>query len=49
VCGISLVTNPGAGLSGAELSHAEVLAAAELAGPRLSGVIARFVAELGAN
>jgi purine-nucleoside phosphorylase len=47
VCGISLVTNPGAGLSGAELSHAEVLAAAELAGPRLSRVIARFVAELG--
>ena len=29
VCGVSLVTNPGAGLSGAELSHAEVLAAAE--------------------
>ena len=49
VCGISLVTNPGAGLSGAELSHAEVLAAAELVGPRLSGVIARFVAELGAE
>jgi purine-nucleoside phosphorylase len=46
VCGVSLVTNPGAGLSGAELSHAEVLAAAELAGPRLSRVIARFVAEL---
>jgi purine-nucleoside phosphorylase len=48
VCGVSLVTNPGAGLSDAELSHAEVLAAAELAGPRLSRVIARFVAELGA-
>ncbi len=47
VCGVSLVTNPGAGLSGAELSHAEVLAAAETAGPRLSRVIARFVAELG--
>jgi len=47
VCGISLVTNPGAGVTGAQLSHAEVLAAAEAAGPRLARVIARFVAELG--
>jgi purine-nucleoside phosphorylase len=47
VCGVSLVTNPGAGLSGTELSHSEVLAAAETAGPRLARVIARFVAELG--
>jgi purine-nucleoside phosphorylase len=46
VCGVSLVTNPGAGLSGEELSHAEVLAAAESAGPSLSRVIARFVGEL---
>jgi purine-nucleoside phosphorylase len=46
VCGISLVTNPGAGITGAQLSHAEVLAAAEDAGPRLGRVIARFVAEL---
>jgi purine-nucleoside phosphorylase len=46
VCGVSLVTNPGAGLSGAQLSHAEVLAAAEAAGPRLARVIARFVGEL---
>ena len=49
VCGVSLVTNPGAGLSGGELSHAEVLAAAELAGPRLTRVIARFVADLPAG
>jgi purine-nucleoside phosphorylase len=49
VCGVSLVTNPGAGLSGAELSHSEVLAAAELAGPRLSRVIAHFVADLAAE
>ncbi len=49
VCGVSLVTNPGAGLSGAELSHAEVLAAAEQpAGPRWRACIARFVAELDA-
>jgi purine-nucleoside phosphorylase len=46
VCGVSLVTNPGAGLSATPLSHAEVLAAAEAAGPRLARVLARFVAEL---
>lgn len=46
VCGISLVTNPGAGITGAQLSHTEVLAAADAAGPRLARVIARFVAEL---
>jgi purine-nucleoside phosphorylase len=46
VCGVSLVTNPGAGITGDELSHAEVLAAAEAAGPRLARVIARFVGEL---
>ncbi|MGZ6267153.1 MAG: purine-nucleoside phosphorylase [Candidatus Limnocylindrales bacterium] len=48
VCGVSLVTNPGAGLKASELSHAEVLAAAATAGPRLSRVIARFVEDLGA-
>jgi purine-nucleoside phosphorylase len=46
VCGVSLVTNPAAGLTAAHLSHAEVLAAAEAAGPRLARVIARFVADL---
>jgi purine-nucleoside phosphorylase len=46
VCGVSLVTNPGAGLSGAELSHAEVLASGAAAGPALSRVLARFVAEM---
>jgi purine-nucleoside phosphorylase len=46
VCGVSLVTNPGAGISGAQLTHTEVLAAAEAAGPRLAKVIARFVADL---
>jgi purine-nucleoside phosphorylase len=45
VCGVSLVTNPGAGLSGQQLSHAEVLAAAEIAGPRLARVLARFVGD----
>jgi purine-nucleoside phosphorylase len=49
VCGVSLVTNPGAGLSTTQLSHADVLAAAEWAGPRLARVIARFVADLAAG
>jgi purine-nucleoside phosphorylase len=47
VCGVSLVTNAGAGYSGEPLSHEEVLAAAAEAGPRLAKVINRFVAELG--
>jgi purine-nucleoside phosphorylase len=47
VCGVSLVTNPGAGLSASALSHEEVLAGATAAGPRLAGVIARFVGDLG--
>jgi purine-nucleoside phosphorylase len=46
VAGISLVTNPGAGYSGVPLSHEEVLAAGQEAGPRLAGVIRRFVREL---
>ncbi len=47
VCGVSLVTNAGAGYSGEPLSHDEVLAAGAEAGPRLARVIRRFVAELG--
>lgn len=46
VCGVSLVTNAGAGYSGAALSHLEVLAAGAEAGPRLARVIRRFVASL---
>jgi purine-nucleoside phosphorylase len=46
VCGVSLVTNPGAGYTGEPLSHEEVLEAGAEAGPRLARVIARFVAEL---
>ena len=49
VCGVSLVTNPGAGLTGAQLSHAEVLAAAAGAGPGLARIVLRFVAGLGAS
>jgi purine-nucleoside phosphorylase len=47
VCGVSLITNAGAGYSGVPLSHAEVLEAGAEAGPRLARVIRRFVAGLG--
>ena len=46
VCGVSLVTNAGAGYSGVALNHEEVLAAGAEAGPRLARVIRRFVADL---
>jgi purine-nucleoside phosphorylase len=46
VCGVSLVTNAGAGYSGQPLTHEEVLAAGAEAGPRLARVIRRFVAGL---
>ncbi len=46
VCGISLVTNAGAGYTGAPLTHEEVLAAGAEAGPRFARVIKRFVADL---
>jgi purine-nucleoside phosphorylase len=46
VCGVSLVTNAGAGYSGVPLSHEEVLEAAAEAGPRLARVLRRFVADL---
>jgi len=46
VCGVSLVTNAGAGYTGEPLSHEEVLAAGAEAGPRLARVIRRFVADL---
>jgi purine-nucleoside phosphorylase len=43
VCGVSLVTNAGAGYTGEPLTHEEVLAAGAVAGPRLARVIKRFV------
>jgi purine-nucleoside phosphorylase len=48
VCGVSLVTNAGAGYTGAPLTHEEVLASGAEAGPRLARVIRRFVADLDA-
>jgi purine-nucleoside phosphorylase len=46
VCGVSLITNPGAGYTGEPLTHEEVLAAGETAGPRLARVIRRFLRDL---
>ena len=46
VCGISLVTNAGAGYTGEPLSHEEVLAAAREAGPRMVRLVRRFVRDL---
>jgi purine-nucleoside phosphorylase len=46
VCGVSLVTNAGAGYTGEPLTHEEVLAAGAEAGPRLARVIRRFVRDL---
>jgi purine-nucleoside phosphorylase len=46
VCGVSLITNAGAGYTGEPLTHEEVLAAGAEAGPRLARVIRRFVQDL---
>ena len=45
VCGVSLVTNAGAGYTGEPLTHEEVLAAGATAGPILGRIIRRFVAD----
>ncbi len=49
VVGVSLVTNPGAGVTGLPLSHEEVLAAGEEAGPKFRTLIRRFVRLLGGD
>jgi len=49
VCGVSLVTNAGAGYTGEPLTHEEVMAAGLVAGPRLARVIRRFVEDLPAD
>ncbi len=41
--GVSLVTNPGAGVTGEPLTHEEVLQAADAAGPQFTRLIRRFV------
>jgi purine-nucleoside phosphorylase len=49
IVGVSLVTNPGAGITGEPLSQEEVLAAAEEAGPRFIALVRRFVRLFGAS
>ncbi len=46
VCGISLVTNPGAGVTEQPLAHEEVLQAGIDAGPRLRAVVRAFAGRL---
>jgi purine-nucleoside phosphorylase len=46
VCGVSLVTNAGAGYSGKPLTHEEVMEAGAIEGPRLARVIRRLLADL---
>jgi len=48
VVGVSLVTNPGAGITGNPLNHEEVLEAADEAGPRFTALVRRFVKLYGA-
>jgi purine-nucleoside phosphorylase len=48
VCGVSLVTNAGAGYTGEPLTHDEVLESGREAGPRLARVIRRFIGDLPA-
>ncbi|TQL71239.1 purine-nucleoside phosphorylase [Enteractinococcus coprophilus] len=43
VLGVSLVTNPGAGVTDAPLSHEDVLAAGEAAAPRVSKLLAEII------
>lgn len=46
VLGLSLVTNPAAGISATPLSHDEVIEAGRAAGPRISALLADVVARL---
>jgi purine-nucleoside phosphorylase len=46
VLGLSLVTNPAAGVTGQPLSHAEVVAAGQAAAPRLARLLAGVAARL---
>ena len=44
--GVSLVTNPGAGISPTPLEHAEVIEAGKAAEPRLRGLLAGLLERL---
>ncbi|MEP7361432.1 MAG: purine-nucleoside phosphorylase [Chloroflexota bacterium] len=47
VVGVSLITNPGAGITGEPLTHEEVLAAAAAASARFQALVSRFTALAG--
>jgi inosine/guanosine/xanthosine phosphorylase family protein len=49
LCGVSLVTNPGAGYGSGQLTHEETLAAGRTAGPALARVVRRFLEDLPAT
>jgi len=49
LCGIALITNPGAGYTGEPLTHEEVLAAGAAAGPAFARVVRRFVSDVAAS
>lgn len=46
VCGVSCITNKGAGISSGPLSHEEVIAAGELIGPGFSSLVTSVLPEL---
>jgi purine-nucleoside phosphorylase len=46
VVGVSLISNPAAGLSPEKLSHADVMRAAEAAGGKFCDLVAEFVRAL---
>jgi purine-nucleoside phosphorylase len=48
LAGVSLITNPGAGVTGVPLSHEEVLVAANEAGPRFERLVRRWISLVGA-
>jgi purine-nucleoside phosphorylase len=43
LCGVSLISNPAAGITGEPIVHEEVLAAGREAGARLAKVLRRFL------
>ncbi len=49
VCGVSIITNAGAGYTGDPLTEEEILVAAAAIGPSLARVIRRFVAQLATD
>lgn len=48
VCGISCITNKGAGISAHALTHEEVIAAGDLIGPRFSALVTAVLPEIDA-